>query len=431
MAAANEILVEKLGCKLDLQVLDGSAYAEKIKLAMSSGDNFDLCWLDDAIYTDAIQKGGLLSMNEYLEGSVLNDVVPENIMDFGRYEGNVYAIPNIQIMAIPAAVWVREDLANEYGLKKEDVTAIEDIEPFLEWVKNNKTEYYPLRLTVGSQEMMRDYQDIAYDSFVSDIISAYEDENGEIQVVKTVDRKGYWELAELRHDWYKKGYIRKDIATITDDWDDVNMGKYAVYTNGYKPGGIEGHNSRVNGFQYVEMVVAKPYMSYAAGTGTMTGIGRNSKNPELAFKLLELMNTDKELYNLITFGVEGKNYTKNADGKIKIIPEGGYAANAGWKFGNQYNAYVLESQPDDVWEKTKEINETARASKLIGFKPDVSDIKLEISQISTVNGKYSSIKKGYDAVENYKEQYMKDLEDAGIDRVLEVVEQQIEEWLAK
>ena len=37
----------------------------------------------------------------------------------------------------------------------------------------------------------------------------------------------------------------------------------------------------------------------------MTAIGANSKNPETAFEFLKLINTDKDVFNLIVNGIEG------------------------------------------------------------------------------------------------------------------------------
>lgn len=430
--AVNEVLVDKLGCKLDIDIIDSGSYNEKLKLNMSSNGEFDLCYLSEAAFSDAVQKGGLLSLNDYIDKGKMTEYVPEDILKFGTYQGDVYAVPNIQIMAYANSVFIREDLAKEFGLKVDEIKGMDDLDPFLEWVKNNKPEFFPARYTASLIRTMKDYQDRYYDELVSGSVFAYEDENGKVKVVKATDYEGFWELAELKNSWFKKGYIRKDVATsYGNDWDDVNAGKYAVYTETYKPGGIEGTNAKHPERPSIEIVISTPFMKYNAGTPTMTGVSRTTKYPELAYKFLELVNSDIELYNLISFGVEGRNYEKLENGKIKIDYDSGYSANAGWKFGNQYNAYILENQPDDVWAATEEFNNNAKSSKLIGFRPDLSDIKLEISQISTVNGKYSSVHRGYDEVANYKDAYIKELRDSGIDKVVEILQKQVDEFLGQ
>ena len=430
--ALNVQLAEKLGCKIDMQIIDASAYSEKLKLMMSSGEDFDLCYTSGTDFTDAVQKGGLLKLDDYIADSNITDNVPADVIEYGRFGDGIYAIPNNQILAYQPSVYIRQNLADEYGLDVSKIKSLEDIEPFLKWVKENKTEYYPLRLTNNTIGIQADYADTFYDEFVSNAVYGVQNADGTVTVKKATDVPGFWELAELKNDWFKKGYIRSDVATVYgDDWDDVNNGKYAVYTSTYKPGGIEGNNSRFPDMPYCEAIISAPYRSYFAAGGTMTSINKNSKNPELAFKFLELVNSDPDVYNLYAYGVEGKHYTRGEDGKVTINPDGGYAMNHGWKYGNQFNAYVMENQPDDVWEKTEELNEKAVLSLLTGFKPDLSDVKLEISQITTVNGKYSSVERGYNEVASYKEAYLKDMEAAGVNKVVEILQKQVDEFLKK
>ncbi len=79
--------------------------------------------------------------------------------------------------------------------------------------------------------------------------------------------------------------------------------------NLHKPG-IEADTKAALGFDVYTAIISKLYVNVGGGRDTMIGIGKNSKNPELAIKLIEQMNTNKELYNLISFGIEGKHYKK-------------------------------------------------------------------------------------------------------------------------
>ena len=434
MEAANAILAEKLGCKLDLQIIESSAYDERLKLAMSGSGDFDICYVNNTSFTDGVSKGGFLCLEDYIDDTKLPELIGEEILKYGEYQNELYAIPNVQIMAYNENIRIQKALADEFGLKEEDVKSIEDIEPFLQWVKDNKSGYMPLRYTSRQIRLLEGFEDALYDELVSGAVFAYE-EDGKVKVVKATDYPGFWEMSELKNDWYRKGFIRSDVATVYgDDWDDVNNDKYAAWTSSYKPGGIEASNEKAKNqgtAEYIEINPSVGFMSYSAGCPTMTAVNRTTKNPELIMKFLELINSDKELYNIVAFGVKDKHYTMNEEGKITIIPDGGYDANAGWKFGNQYNAYVIEGQPDDVWEQTKKVNSDAPFSKLTGFKPDLSKIKLEISQIETVKSKYSSVDRGYEEVASYKDAYLKEMTSAGVDKVVEELQKQVDEFLGQ
>ena len=149
-------------------------------------------------------------------------------------------------------------------------------------------------------------------------------------------------------------------------------------------------------------------------------------------EFIQLINTNEELYNLISFGIEGKHYTKNDDGKISIIENSGYSPNAAWKFGNQFKAYITEGQEDDVWEETERVNNESLKSPLLGFVFDNSSVKSEISQISTVAGEYSVLDKGADDPAKYLDEYSKKMDAAGQRKVLEEMQKQvIEYWETK
>ena len=50
--------------------------------------------------------------------------------------------------------------------------------------------------------------------------------------------------------------------------------------------------------------------------------------------LLNLLNTDKEIYNTLVWGVEGKHYKKVADNRIETIKDSGFQMGSPWEFGN-------------------------------------------------------------------------------------------------
>jgi putative aldouronate transport system substrate-binding protein len=161
---------------------------------------------------------------------------------------------------------------------------------------------------------------------------------------------------------------------------------------------------------------------------TMTSIGKESKNQEKAIQLLELAQTDKELYNMLCFGLEGKHYTRVDEDYIELIPDAGYYPNIAWQLGNQFNAYLMPGQPKDVWEKTKEMNDAALLSPIAGFILDTDPIRTELSQITTVGKEYDPMGRGAEDISIYDE-YVEAMRAAGIDRVREEVTRQLDAYL--
>ena len=143
------------------------------------------------------------------------------------------------------------------------------------------------------------------------------------------------------------------------------------------------------------------------------------------------MNSDKELYNLICFGIKDKHYTLTEEGKCKLIENSGYYPNHQWKYGNQFNAFVLEGMDANVYEETQKMNDEAAKSPLLGFTFDRSAVNNEIAQVSSVQGEYQSIDKGFDAPENYMDDFKRRMEEAGQREILAEVQRQIDEFVAQ
>jgi putative aldouronate transport system substrate-binding protein len=113
----------------------------------------------------------------------------------------------------------------------------------------------------------------------------------------------------------------------------LKSGKVAVEWNTtMKPGGEVDDKKRFGGNEVVYVRLSEP--EFTGVQAIMTAISKTSKNAERAIQFLELINTDATLFNLLTFGIEGKNYTKVGDNTIKINQAGGYKADLGWVMGN-------------------------------------------------------------------------------------------------
>ena len=148
-------------------------------------------------------------------------------------------------------------------------------------------------------------------------------------------------------------------------------------------------------------------------------------------KFIELVNTNKELYNLFCFGIEGKHYKKDDAGHVIADPNSGYFQNnSDWMFGNQFNAYILSGNEDNIWEETKKLNDEAVEYPLSGFTFDNSNVTAEMTAIDTVNSQFSVLNKGAQNPDEYFEDFKERQKEAGVDKVLAEYQRQIDEFLA-
>ena len=147
-------------------------------------------------------------------------------------------------------------------------------------------------------------------------------------------------------------------------------------------------------------------------------------------KYLELVNTDPYVMNLLAYGIEGKHYEKIGDNMIRAIENSGYAHGSSWALGNVFNTYALEGQPEDVWEQTEALNNSAVTSPLLGFSFNQEPVKMEISNIANILKEYESITGGELDIATANAEMLQKIKDAGGDKVIEEMQSQVDAFLS-
>lgn len=423
----NEITTEKIGAKINIQFIDTGAYDEKMKMNMASGMDFDICFAGFVNnYLSAISKGGLMDITELLDTVPdLKAAVSDYAWEASKYEGKIYGVPNEQIFATAYALVINKDISDKYDFDFSNVKTVEDLEPYFEIIKKNEPNIYPYRANAG---IMPWYEGV-YEGLNSMVVIPKTSKSVD-DICLLQDTPEFKRGTEKMHEYFEKGYIRSDILSMGDDTNDYKNGKYAVTDTVWKPG-VETELKTEIGSNVLVIPYEKPYMNTSKITATMSCVGRNSKNPELAIKFIELMNTDKDLYNLVCFGIKDKHYKLDADSKVELIEGSGYAPNASWKFGNQFNALISQGQDDDVWEVTKKTNDEALKSELLGFNFDNNAVRTQISNLATVISEYrQQVQCGVQAPEEFMDEFVSKLKGAGQEDVMNEYKKQLSEFFA-
>ncbi|TLS51876.1 DUF3502 domain-containing protein [Paenibacillus antri] len=423
--AINEYIKPKINATLKLKPIIFASYPEKMNTIISAGEAFDLLWVANwsFIYQDVANKGALLELDGLLDeyGAEFRDSLPDVAWEDVKLDGKIYGVPNYQIAASTYGFAIQKQYAEKYNLDTSAIKSFADLEPFLETIKQNEPDLIPYTTDTDFRGTMYGYLKGPSEIHVKAGDPTY-------TVVDYVQTPEFMQHYERLHSWYNKGYINKDAAT-TPLMDTLKTGKVVVrFEPTLKPGG-EVEEKLKNGGN--DVVFAPLWeVEFTGVTSTMTAISKTSKNPERAMMFLNLVNTDPTLFNLLANGVEGKHYEKLDEKTIRIVKEGGYAPNADWVFGNVTNGYLQEGKAPDTWEKTIEMNETAKVPPLYGFKYDKNPVKTEEANIAAVTKEFrAAVFTGTVDPKEYIPKWTEARKKAGIDVILAEQQRQLDAWL--
>lgn len=440
MAKANEIIEPAIGMKLDMQYMDSASYEEKIKLKMASNEAFDLCFTGYVnSYNTAVDLGGLYDITDLIEETGLDEVIPEFYLDSAKVEGSIYGIPNIQVVSNPAVVQIKQSIADETGTTDifnqiSEISSInasyEDLEEIMSLyddafakIKAQKPEMYVWNPNVNLGIGM------AYEEVVPGV--AIRRDGTSTKFVNMYETKE-WQLGSKKtNEWYKKGYIRNDVASKGTTYDTNERALLGASCTTWKPG-QDSIDMQNQGELNLYVDITKPYVPRTGPLATMISVGADTKHPKEAVEFIKLINTNKELYNLICWGIEGEHYNVNDDGTVTVIEDCGYDSigQSAWKYGNQFNSFVMEGQPADVWEQTEKMNNEAVKSPMLGFVPNTDNISVEMGNISNVISNYKArCEYGTGEFDEWYPTFIKELKTAGLDKVISEIQTQYDSWL--
>lgn len=431
----NELLKERYGLELKLEIYDYGSYDEKMNMIISSGEEFDVCfttqsWLNK--YQPNVSRGAFVKLDDLIDKNApdLKTILPKFLFEQAKVDGSIYAVPNYQICYDSFGFMMRKDLVDKYKFDWKNVKTVKDMYPFWDAIRDKEPGIYPVGdLSIQAFEddfvamnMIQNYYTVAGSGAASFYIKKGDDTHtvGWFPDVVKQYRAQFGEL-------YSRGYIRKDIITMQDDSADITAGKYASRLGIIKPGGEAEQKQLAGGYDYVQVALTKPFVNSLSARAAMNAVSSSSKHPDAAIRMIQVMNKDKEIFNLLNYGIEGTNYTMK-DGFVKEIPNSGYFFNSGWALGNQFNANLVEGQQDGVWEETMKINNSAEVSPISGFSFNEVPVATQMAQMSSVTSEYKFMGLHDDFNARF-EGFSTKMKQAGVEDYRAEVQRQLDEWL--
>ena len=432
--AISKYLQSTLNVKLDIQQFDYSAWNQRSNLIVASGEPCDImfsaAW--SGFNTNAV-NGAFVDLTDLVK-KYGPDILKSNYtwtLDAGKIGGKLYGIPTYQELAQQRGFFLRKDLVDKYHFTIKPVNNVTDLEPMLQTIKANEPTMLPLFMEPGHllSEMGPWDRQGQFETTAIDIYS------GKPQYENFYDNNYYRTSMAIARRWYLAGYVNKDIATTQQNAYDVMKGGNVFAVGAITNAGLQDAKfSKAWGVPIVSFNTIKPIISTSLVQGALFTIPIQSKNRERAMMFIDRMHVDKQLDNMLVYGIEGVDYVKTADNVIGPPP--GAQANSlyqgvYWMMGNESLLYAYGDQPANTSQLLDQFNQSAVRTPSLGFTYNPENMKNQIAALTNVAAQYDpAISSGsVDAnAGGLYHQFLDKLKAAGIDQLLADQNSQLAAW---
>ncbi len=461
MEKANKIIGEKINAKLNFVMVDGGTYADKMNLMINSGDDWDLAFTaywGGVNYFENAAKGAYADLTDLLPKLAPETYarVPQGLWNGAKVDGKIYSAINYQQWGVAKrnGFIFREDLINETGFDwqavkgKPTIEALKMIGPFLGdalakhpdmigWETSSAHSFFANEPLYWDMEPVGDLTTPGWVNL-----------NDPNKVINQFETPEFAEYANIMRDWYNKGYVRKDGATVKDTTPDRKAKKLIAAMSYGWPDSIDlpGQEQSMSMTEYkdvqaLSVSTTRTLIAASAGSNANIAINSDSKNIEKAVELIELLNTDDDLYKLITLGEKDVDYKYNEKGDYEKIT-GKYDFNWNeWQIGQSYSptfnrADYAENAAGEMKRKAMSIvfenDKTADVSPLSGFVFDPTPVKTQIANVSSVTTEMiPAISSGSVDPTTVVPKFLERLKNAGVDDIIKEKQAQYDAWRNK
>lgn len=435
-AAVSEITEPLIGVKVNLVCGAGS---EQLNLALASGEDLDLFYAMpwEVSMSTMAATNQIVAMDDLLKDhspEVLSSI-SEDDWRCATVSGKIYGVPMNKDKAQGRGFEMVKSIADELNIDYSTPWTYEDLDANLRKVKEAYPDMYPLVPNGGR---------MIYPAWACDVLS---DDLGVLEnalsdsteVINFYETDSFKEYCEWMYKWAQEGLMMPDAVNTTEGYQEFFSSGIGFGTFSSFKAGFEAEETRKCGTEIavVQMENGAPH-STTSMVNACWCIANNSKHPDKAMELLNLMYTNSEVSNLFINGIEGEHweFSDEANGIIKY-PEGVDASNTtypvvGWSWPNEQITYVWEGDDADVWQQLNDFNANAQSSPAKGFVWDNSGVLNEVTACNNVIEKYKAgLLTGCLDPETTIPQMNEELKAAGMDIIVEAKQAQLDAWLAE
>lgn len=389
--AVNKITEPAINCTVDIQNLFIGDLPTTTSMNVVSDEKMDIIAVGlTQKLSDIYDDGILMPLDDYLQYAPEYTAAVDSVKKAGQVNGVQYALPSNPYVARGSGFVYNKDVADELGIEMKDGITVEDLTEVFAKVKEKGmygTSYgqaSTLAVAMWSNgEVFGTNADFGYIA----------DPENSTTIENFYASEEFKRICKLSKEWVDAGYLPSDSLTDSTTVQEYftmqklfgtvtayDIAQYAVWQKGLD-------------FTIDIVEMADPIVSTSATSETMWGLASNCKNPQKAMELLELIYTNKDLANLLMYGVEGLNYTLVEGTENVCTTEGSEHGSDGYtsiftKYGNPTKTLAAYPNTDQYADEMEAYNKDVVVSKCLGYVFDSSNVSAEAGAISNVIAEY-------------------------------------------
>ncbi len=422
ISKVNEYIGEKIGVNLEMEVISWVSWDDRRNIIISTNEPYDIIYGIGKNYTSDINLGAYCDITDLIDDNMpeLKKMMPEEFWTAVKVNDRIYGVPTYKDNAISNyAIWDKE-LVEEYNLDISSMTELSDLTETFEKLKADKNDYPVYVKNDGIYHIFDVYDQIGSGTQIMGV--RYDDKDA--RVCFTLEEPDIKAELETIHEWYQKGLINPDAATLSEGRV-YNMWRVA---QGWESAGVTSWGPQM-GKDVAVQKIGDSILSNETVRGSLNMISTNTQYPEKCLQLLDLVNTDTKLRDLFYYGEEGVDFEYNEEGKVHKLNQDWELP--GYTQGTYFTVTPVDTDKFNQWEEIKELNENAVSSEMIGFTLDTTEISDKLANCSEIWLRYRSevmtgVQDPAECVPQIKEELLK----AGWQDVMDEAQKQVDAFVA-
>lgn len=445
-AEINKMLKEDINAEIEVAFMSWGDYEQRYPLAFASGEDFDVAYAASwAFYNTQATKGGFLEITQdMLEkyAPLTAETMYKDAWEQAKVDGKVFMLPMNYKELSGYVYMVRGDLMEKYSIS--DIKSIDDFENYLDVIAKNEPQMIPI--DIGSEFDMqfvfdRLWNQATYDNAISagpwqlglyvdkaeptsgvHHISEHPAYSGIIKKIKGYKDSGYWSKSALVNKvTSKESFISGKGAAVMLNLNDAK-GTYTSIISAHPEWDVKVFDAQHD-------VPAKTISFLGNGMG----IHAKSKNPERALMFLDLLRNDERYHDLMSFGIEGVHYKKIDEKTITptdLTSNYTIDGNCNWGIRNDKFWKQVQGGIPNYQEIHGKWIASAQPEAMLGFNFNDSTVKNEVATMTNIAKTDNKVLiLGFvDDVDKAIADIQKKYDIAGIEKIKEEMEKQIEEY---